>query len=102
MIKFNFKNIPNIRYKLDRLFSRVSFSQESYLLVLGGATGVLAGIGAIVFHHTIELIKHLFYDLPAKIIGKNSLINDFSIFSILLLIFLPAIGGLLVGLFASM
>lgn len=100
MLNFNYKNLPNIRFKLDKLFSQISFSQESYLLVLGGITGVLAGIGAIIFHHTIEIIKHLFYDFPAKIIGKSTLISDFSLFSIILLIFLPAIGGLFVGLFA--
>jgi len=69
-------------------------------LFLGGVTGLLAGIGAIIFHHTIELIKYLFYDFPAQIIGKDSLIDNFSFFSIIVLIFLPAFGGLLVGLFA--
>ncbi len=100
MLKFKFNNIPNIRIILEKFFSGISFSQESYLLVLGGLTGVLAGIGAIVFHHTIDLIKDLFYDLPAKFFGKDSLINDYSLFSILILIFLPALGGLLVGLFS--
>ncbi len=93
-------NLIEIRDKFEKWFTRISFSQESYLLVLGGITGILAGFGAIIFHHTIEIIKYLFYDLPAKLIGKETLINNYSLISIIIIIFLPAIGGLLVGLFS--
>ena len=99
---FNFKNkkIQDLRFLLDLLFSKISFSQESYLLVLGGATGILAGIGAIVFHETIIFIKHLFYDFPATFFNSDTLLGMKSIPVVLLVIFIPAIGGLLVGIFA--
>ncbi len=99
---FNSKNkkLQDLRFLIDIFFSKISFSQESYLLILGGATGILAGIGAIIFHETIIFIKHLFYDYPAAFFNSDSLLNIKSIPVILIVISLPAIGGLLVGIFA--
>ena len=99
-MKFKYKRLQDFRFYIDILFSKISFSQESYLLILGGITGVLAGFGAIIFHETINLIKDLFYSFPGKFFNSDSLIGLRSIPAILTLILLPAIGGLLVGIFA--
>lgn len=99
-MKFNYKRLQDFRFYVDIFFSKISFSQESYLLILGGVTGVLAGFGAIIFHETISLIKHLFYDYPGKAFNSDTIIGLKSIPAILTIILLPAIGGLLVGIFA--
>lgn len=97
---FNNSNLLEIRDKIEKWLAKISFSQESYLLILGGITGILAGFGAIIFHYTIEAIKFIFYDLPGNIFGHSTLLNNRSLLAILIVIFLPAIGGLLVGLFS--
>ncbi|MBU2583789.1 MAG: chloride channel protein [Bacteroidetes bacterium] len=89
------------RFKINRLFSIITFSQDSYLLILGGITGVLCGIGAVIFHYSIELMKELFFDLPAGFFGRESLIGGDNWINMGILILIPAIGGLLVGLVAK-
>lgn len=86
--------------KITRYISKFAFSQETYLLIIGGITGFLAGIGAIVFHEAINFIKDIFFDLPGRFFGEESLlvINDWKIY--ILIAFIPAVGGLLVGLLA--
>ncbi len=93
----------SLRYydlRINRYFSKFTFSQETYLLIIGGITGFLAGIGAIVFHEAINFIKDIFFDLPGRLFGEESLLglNDWRIY--ILIAFIPAIGGLLVGLLA--
>ncbi len=99
-MKFNYKRLQDFRFYIDIFFSKISFSQESYLLILGGITGVLAGFGAIIFHETIDLIKRLFYDYPGNFFHSDTLIGLKTVPAILIIILLPAIGGLLVGIFA--
>lgn len=89
------------RFKINRLFSIITFSQDSYLLILGGITGVLCGIGAVIFHYSIELMKELFFDLPAGFFERESLIGGDNWINMGILILIPAIGGLLVGLVAK-
>lgn len=85
------------RYKINRFFSSLSFTQDTYLLVLGSIVGVLGGLGGVVFHELIRLIKHLFFDAPGKFFGLESLLNFNNWYEILLVILIPSVGGLLVG-----
>ena len=86
------------RLKINLFFSGFTFSQDSYLLFLGAVTGLLGGLGAIVFHYCIHYIKILFFDLPAQnFFGFSTLIGNLTDVTLILLVLIPAIGGLLVG-----
>ncbi len=87
--------------KISRFFKSFTFSQETYLLLLGGIIGVLAGYGAVVYKDAIKLIKHLFFDMPGAFWGVKTLIGFRTIPTSLILILIPAIGGLLVGIMAK-
>lgn len=90
------------RQKIYLFFSGFTFSQDSYLLFLGAITGILGGIGAIIFHYSIIFIKNLFFYYPAKyFFNTNSFIGNYSLSSIIIMIFIPAIGGLFVGLISK-
>ncbi len=85
-------------YILSRNISRISFTQDNYLLILGALTGLLGGLGAIVFHESIHLIKSLFFDLPGLFFGTKTLIGQKGYIIYIILVLLPALGGLFVGL----
>ena len=88
------------RYKINHFFSSFAVTQDTYLLILGGIIGVLSGFAAVIFHEAIQLIKELFFDEPGKIFGLSSLLNLEQWYIKLLIILVPAIGGLLVGILA--
>ncbi len=90
------------RLKINLFFSGFTFSQDTYLLLLGAITGILGGVGAIIFHYCIYYIKMFFFDLPAKFLfGTSTLIGNPSDISMIILIAIPAIGGLFVGLISK-
>jgi chloride channel protein, CIC family len=88
-------------YKIIRYFKSFSFSQETYLLLLGGIIGVLSGYAAVLYKSSIKEVKHLFFDLPGGFFGVNTLIGYHTWLSSIILICIPAIGGLLVGIMAK-
>ncbi len=87
--------------KISRFFKSFTFSQETYLLLLGGIIGILAGYGAVVYKDSIKLIKHLFFDMPGAFWGVKTLIGFRTIPTSVILVSIPAIGGLLVGIMAK-
>ncbi len=87
--------------KITRFFKSFSFSQETYLLLLGGIIGVLCGYGAVVYKDAIKLIKYIFFDMPGAFWGVKTLIGYITIPTSVILVSIPAIGGLLVGLMAK-
>ncbi len=86
--------------RINGLLARLSIQQDNYLLIIGGITGILAGIGALIFHNAIDIIKELFFDLPGSAFGLESLLDGNTTIVSLLIILIPAVGGLLVGLLA--
>lgn len=68
-----------------------------------GAIGVVAGLGAVVFHYLCELGMHYFLDLlagyrPPKPAGEGHLLHPSStVFNRWILLVLPAAGGLISG-----
>jgi CIC family chloride channel protein len=97
----NIKRITRFyRYKINHFFSSFAITQDTYLLVLGGIIGLISGFGAVVFHEAIRLIKVLFFDDPGKFFGLESLLNANAWYIKLLIILIPAIGGLIVGIMA--
>lgn len=94
------KRISNISFQLNNYFSTFTFSQDNYLLILGGFAGLFAGVGAIIFHELIDYIKELFIDLPGHFFGTDSLLDLNRYPDKLIIIIIPAIGGLLVGIIA--
>ncbi len=89
------------RYKISRFFSHFKFTQDTYLLLLGGIIGLLCGYGAVIYKKAIMAVKHLFFDMPGGIWGKDTLIGSRGWLQMLILILIPAIGGLVVGLLAK-
>lgn len=67
-------------------------------MVIGGITGLLAGLGAIIFHEAIDFIEHTFFHAPGVLFGSESLLDNKTFVVSLILILIPAVGGLLVGL----
>lgn len=79
---------------------RFSVSQDNFLLILASIVGILAGIGALIFHESIILIENTFFKDSGVLFGVDSLLNKSNIYISILIVFIPAIGGLLVGLLA--
>jgi len=95
------KFIRFVRLKTNQIFSRFSFSQDTYLLLLGSIVGILCGFGAVLFHDAIHFIKDTFFDRPAGFFGLETFIDVHTWYSTVILILIPAIGGLLVGIMAK-
>ncbi len=68
------------------------------MLIIGGIIGILAGLGAIVFHEAIDFIEHLFFHMPGKYFSMENLLGEKTITTSVILVLIPAVGGLLVGL----
>ncbi len=93
VFKYYALKIPVKSYNWD-------LTQDGYTLLLGAVTGVLCGFGAVIFHRSIELIRDLFFYLPPSIFpGFKTFYPDTAI-SIVFVLFVPALGGLVVGILA--
>jgi chloride channel protein, CIC family len=87
--------------KVIRFFKSFTFSQETYLLVLGGIIGLLSGYAAVAYKLSIRIVKNIFFDLPGHFFGVSTLLGYHTWLSSIILICIPAIGGLLVGILAK-
>lgn len=92
--------ISRLIFKIVFYFSNFNFSQDNILLILGGLTGFLAGIGAIIFHESVDLIKSVFFEKIPLFLGYENILGEKSLITIIILILIPTIGGLLVGILA--
>jgi chloride channel protein, CIC family len=83
------------RLSLDYLLVQLNLNQDIPFLLVAVCVGLLTGYVAVVFHDAIVLISTMiFTDL--RIVGKNSVIDTYWM---VILPFIPALGGLLVGLY---
>ena len=83
------------RLSLDYLLVQLNLNQDIPFLLVAVCVGLLTGYVAVVFHDAIVLISTMiFTDL--RIFGKNSVIDTYWM---VILPFIPALGGLLVGLY---
>lgn len=80
----------SIRLKFARLLKRMGFSEDSWLIVLGGLIGILTGLGSVGFTKLI----HLSHDFCYGESQSGGIYSGRWYF----LILLPAAGALLVGL----
>lgn len=79
-----------VRSRLSRALSEVGLSQDWLLIPLAAVVGVLAGLVAMAFEWMVHASGAMF--------GRIGSLNTSTVFSLLLLIGLPALGGLAVGL----
>jgi CIC family chloride channel protein len=86
-----------LRRKNNRIFGAYLFTQDNYMLLLGGVVGVLCGAGAVVFTESIHLITDFFFHKPAAWLGLSSLHSDLNWTTAAILVAAPAIGGAFVG-----
>lgn len=90
------------RVKVSRYFQSFPLSQDTYLLLLGSIIGILCGYGAVLYKGSITEVKHFLFDMPGSLWGLKTLINGPKTwYNILILISIPAFGGLIVGLMAK-
>ncbi len=83
------------RLSLDYLLVQLNLNQDIPFLLVAVCVGLLTGYVAVVFHDAIMMISTMiFTDL--RIFGKNSVIDTYWM---VILPFIPALGGLLVGLY---
>ncbi len=83
------------RLSLDYLLVQLNLNQDIPFLLVAVCVGLLTGYVAVVFHDAIVMISTMiFTDL--RIFGKNSVIDTYWM---VILPFIPALGGLLVGLY---
>jgi len=83
------------RLSLDYLLVQLNLNQDIPFLLVAVCVGLLTGYVAVVFHDAIMTISSMiFTDL--RIFGKNTLIDTYWM---VILPFIPALGGLLVGLY---
>ncbi len=86
------------KIRISRFFNRFTFTQDTYLLLLGGIIGLLCGYGAVLYKKSIMLVKNLFFDMPGHFWGLKTLIGSKEWYSIIILIMIPAVGGLIIGI----
>ncbi len=83
------------RLSLDYLLVQLNLNQDIPFLLVAVCVGLLTGYVAVVFHDAIVMISTMiFTDL--RTVGKNSVIDTYWM---VILPFIPALGGLLVGLY---
>src|SRR3954470_9506110 len=80
-----------IRLLATKALARLGFGEHAFLLLLAVLIGVVAAGAAVGFHELIRGIRNLLYANVGARVGIYSK-------GIWLLIFLPALGGLCVGL----
>jgi len=90
------------RVRINNFFQSFPLSQDTYLLLLGSIIGILCGYGAVLYKSSIMEVKHFLFDVPGSFWGLTTLINGPKTwYTILILISIPAFGGLIVGLMAK-
>jgi len=82
--------LTKVRLKLIRLLQRLGFSHDWFLIPIAGIIGVLAGLVALAFAGMVAFCDNLFFQK----MGSRAFEGPY----LLMLIALPALGGLLVGL----
>ncbi|KAB2909574.1 MAG: chloride channel protein [Ignavibacteriaceae bacterium] len=100
---FRRKLIATLKYQALRIpvgSFNLDLTQDGYTLILGAVTGVLCGFGAVIFHHSIELISYLFYYLPPELFPGFITFYPDTVIGVIYVILIPATGGLTVGLIA--
>ena len=80
------------RLLMTRLMTRVGLREHYILLPMAFLVGVVTAAAAVAFHTLINWIRDCLYEWPG---GYDVLYGH----GVVLLIFLPALGGLIVGLF---
>lgn len=90
----------HFKYHTSKVLNEYLFPHESYLLILGGITGILCGFGAVIFHLSIEWIYEIFFLESAHFFHLESFLHGKSYFHVVILVLIPAIGGLIVGTLA--
>jgi chloride channel protein, CIC family len=82
-----------LRVLVTRFFNRLGFGDESFMLILAVIVGVVTAVAAVGFHQLILLIRDELYThvTPDVLYGR----------AMILLILIPALGGLAVGLFST-
>ena len=83
--------LTRLRLLSTKALSRLGFGEHAFLLLLAVLIGIVAAAAAVGFHELIRGIRNLLYANLGPRVGIYSK-------GIWLLIFLPALGGLLVGL----
>ncbi|HTW93896.1 MAG TPA: chloride channel protein [Tepidisphaeraceae bacterium] len=82
-----------LRILLSRLLSRLGFGDNAFLLLLSVVVGIVTAAAAVAFHELIDLIRDLLY---RHFDAETLYSRDMG-----LLLFLPALGGLAVGVFSK-
>lgn len=92
------KALFSVRGAYDFIINKLSFTQESGLLIMGAITGILCGFGAVIFDASIDLVYDIFFVLPAHIFGHESILDLRFTWYTFYIVLIPALGGLMVGL----
>lgn len=83
-----------LRVSLTHLLSRWGFREDSFLLILAFAVGVVTAAAAVAFHMLIVVIRQFLY-------GRVGPTWDLYGHMLPLLVLIPTLGGLAVGVFSS-
>ncbi len=83
----------NINDNKDRLNNFLKRHDDLYMVMIAVLIGVLAGYGNLLFRFLIGFVQDLFYGTKSEYVLAT--LNQTPFYKI---IFVPAIGGLLVGL----
>ena len=83
-----FKYISKFKEKIKQLLLYLQYSETSFLLFFSIVVGLCSGFGAIIFRWLINNFKMLFFEQGH---------NVFQFLGPYYVIFIPAIGGLIVG-----
>jgi CIC family chloride channel protein len=77
------------RLFVSRILARLGFGEDSFILLLSIAVGLISGIAAVSFHELIDLLRNVLYEWisPSFLYGPG----------LVLIILFPALGGLAVG-----
>src|SRR5687768_4329102 len=85
--------MTRLRLVVQRLLARIGLGEESFLVILAVAIGVITAAAAIAFHELIEYVRYLCY---IRLGGQFQLYGR----DLWMIAVLPAAGGLVVGVIA--